>query len=676
MASDYYLELSNNPIKFEAVSQVTNVFFDESNKQVFAVRSGGVTGVVVKGPTEELSTSFRMEDKGPVISIKFSQDQRVLAIQRSKTSVEFLNFLNGIDCLEYSQSCKGKNNTIIGFIWTSPNEIVFVTDHGIELFQVIPERRSLKPLKNLTININWFVYCNNSKLLLLSSGAYGNSIQPLLFKKGGFLKLNKFEIELPAVPKTPPKLCLLERDVTLAMVYGQACVIVLRHIPPRVDRGPGAEVLIYTMEKMLTAKKSHLLALDKTGRFAVNVVDNLIIVHHQASKTSMIFDINLPGETDGYVTFHQPVTIPLPIKPFTLRVPSVQVSSDMAEVSCELYSPNWVVFQPDIVIDAKLGCLWRVELCLGNLATVLVDKCRLVDCLVQRVAGKLVLLNVLRHLLDPLIGTNLGVVAEVFDHLNEVYRTFLEIEMQSQMATPASTSPFSRPPSGPLTTSPRAAVVIDQSDMYTSVFVPIAEKAEGAAGKFVVAVLIEYVRSLGDNRIPVQHYLYELLINTMVHRKAFFQLHQLLQYHVVSDSKPLACLLLSLENIYPAAHQLALDMLKRLGTANEEIVEVLLSKKQILDALRFIRGNGTVEQASARKFLEAARNTGDDNIFYSVFKFFEQRNEQLRGGPNFTKGEHCDVYVKYYEEKFTNAGDKTPTDITPTETGCFYQLVK
>lgn len=92
-----------------------------------------------------------------------------------------------------------------------------------------------------------------------------------------------------------------------------------------------------------------------------------------------------------------------------------------------------MVFQPDIVIDAKLGCLWRVELCLHNLAQVISDKCALVDCLGQRVAGRLVLLDVLRHMLDPSAGTNLGIVAEVFDHLNDVYRNFLEIEMQSQV---------------------------------------------------------------------------------------------------------------------------------------------------------------------------------------------------------------------------------------------------
>ncbi len=32
-----YVELCKNPIRFEPVSQVTNVFFDDSNRQVKAV---------------------------------------------------------------------------------------------------------------------------------------------------------------------------------------------------------------------------------------------------------------------------------------------------------------------------------------------------------------------------------------------------------------------------------------------------------------------------------------------------------------------------------------------------------------------------------------------------------------------------------------------------------------
>ena len=34
------------------------------------------------------------------------------------------------------------------------------------------------------------------------------------------------------------------------------------------------------------AKKTDVLRLDMSGRFAINVVDNLLVVHHQASKVN------------------------------------------------------------------------------------------------------------------------------------------------------------------------------------------------------------------------------------------------------------------------------------------------------------------------------------------------------------------------------------------------------
>jgi len=82
---------------------------------------------------------------------------------------------------------------------------------------------------------------------------------------------------------------------------------------------------------------------------------------------------------------------------------------------------------------------------------------------------------------------------------------------------------------------------------------------------------MEYIRSLNQNQITVQvrlsrntseasltyrnsimmiimtdgvsqHYLYELVIKTLVQHNLFYMLHQFLQYHVLSDSKPLVSL--------------------------------------------------------------------------------------------------------------------------------------
>lgn len=59
----------------------------------------------------------------------------------------------------------------------------------------------------------------------------------------------------------------------------------------------------------------------------------------------------------------------------------------------------------------------------------------------------------------------------------------------------------------------------------------------------------------------------------------------------------------------------------------------------MLAALRFIRGIGGHDNISARKFLDAAKQTEDNMLFYTIFRFFEQRNQRLRGNPNFTPGE-------------------------------------
>ncbi|XP_054717520.1 regulator of MON1-CCZ1 complex-like [Uloborus diversus] len=639
-SSRYILELGLDTVRFEPVSKLTNVFFDEANCQVFAVRSGGTTGVVVKGPSDKTSISFRMLDKGEVMSIKFSPDKKILSVQRSYKSIEFINFNGEPDSLEYSQSCKGKTTKILGFSWTHTNEIVFVTDHGIEHYQVIPEKHSLKSLKIYNVSVNWFVFHPENSLLLLSSGSLCNVMHPFQFRPGAAYKLSKFEIDLPAVPKTQ-KVCLLERDVSIATVYNKICIFVLRHQPRSVGT-PGAEIVVYSVIKDGPPRKTHILKLDKSGRFAINVIDNVIVVHHQASKESMLYDIQIPGDSDGFVSYHSPVVSKCPIKPFKLKVPTIPSHNASVdnEVSCELYSPNWVVFQPNIIIDPKLGCLWYVNMNCEPLVDVISEKCLLVDFLTLRNKSKSIILQVCRDALLPNQQLPLRTIAKILDKLNLIYKQNADFQkMESSKINSQNVNYF------------HSNAVIDQSDMYTHVF-SVFENENGSKRKFIIAVLIEYIRSLIQHQQYVQHFLCKLLINVLVQNKQFYQLHQFLQYHILSDSKQLACLMLSLQGVYPPSYQLALDMLKRLQNSNEEIVEVLLSQQKILQALSYVRSCGSVDSLSAPKYLSAAKLTGDPCIFYSVYKFFEQRNVRLRGSPDFEPGEHCEIYVKYFENLF------------------------
>lgn len=681
-AAPNFLELSPHPIIFEPVSPVTNVFYDDATRQVFTVRSGGATGVSCKGPDDRTVRNFRMEDKGTVMSIKFAPEYRILAIQRGQKSVEFANYANGeVDPVEYSQAVKGKMSKILGFVWTSPFEIVFITDCGIELYTVIPDKRTLKNIKMINLSVNWFVFHADSGVLILSSGKGGNLLHPFQFKQQSVIKLPKFEVEL--LPgKGTGQTMLQERDVTIVQLYGQLYISVLRQQPrlsspsSSSSASTGAEIVLCQMLKDGSIKKTNVMRLDMNGRFAISVVDNLVIVHIQATKSSLVFDIRLGGEgSANAVNEHLPLFGPVKIKSFkitpSLGIPMLPKGKNHDDDEfCELYANTWILFQPDVVIDAALGCLWYLSLKLDQVIHLFKSKARLIDFLLLRRDSKMTVLTVCKQLLGPSSSPSpLPVVAAIFDRLNECYRVHVEQEQQlggapggvqwfvesdfhnsrrsldagsPRLSSGAPGAPFRR----------RGPVIVDQSDMYTHVLSVFVDNKD-IPPKRLVSVLIEYIRSLNQQRIPVQHYLYEILINTLVHSSNFYQLHQFLQYHVISDSKPLACLMLSLETVYPPAHQLALDMLKRLGTANEEIVEVLLSKNQLLPALRFVRGIGAQDTISARKFLEAAFNTGDKMTFYSIFKFFEQRNVRLRGKAQFPVGEHCEKYVKEFEALFS-----------------------
>lgn len=55
--------------------------------QIFTVRSGGATGVVVRGPDESGYSTFEIDEAGSPISIKYSHQHEYLGIQRSKTAI-------------------------------------------------------------------------------------------------------------------------------------------------------------------------------------------------------------------------------------------------------------------------------------------------------------------------------------------------------------------------------------------------------------------------------------------------------------------------------------------------------------------------------------------------------------------------------------------------------------
>lgn len=168
-------------------------------------------------------------------------------------------------------------------------------------------------------------------------------------------------------------------------------------------------------------------------------------------------------------------------------------------------------------------------------------------------------------------------------------------------------------------------IVISQHDLYRRVFAFMEETMEDYA--YVVVIVTEYIRSLNDLNIPVESYIYEVIVNVLVRNGQYFKLHQLLQYHVIADSVHVACQLLYIGTKYAPAIQLAIDMFKRLNDPTK-IIEVLFSKGLIMNAMKYISHlPDSVVKEMVPRFLEEA--VGDEVLYDIIKSHFIAKNIKI-----------------------------------------------
>lgn len=608
----YYLEFAQNILTFQGASQskLTNVFYDESNTQVFSISSSDInnTEVVVKSPYPDVCRVFKMQEKGRVMYIKFSPDMKILCVQRSHVSVDFLVFNDSNEVsFEFSHTFGGSSKALLGFMWLNIHEIVFVTDQSVQICRVNPSTKNVGVITKHNVVINWFSYypMSTTGYLILNYGEpLCNNMLVLEVSCHKIIKIAKFNLG-EDVSKSV-KSGLSQRDVFLGIIYDKPRILIMNY--QNANNVIQAEIIIYTIfKKSEEVKKTQILRTKQSGRFAVNIVDNLIVVHSQISKTSIVFDVG-DENFKGPVTYLNPIASPMSIAPFK---------------DFELYSQNWVVFQPNVILDAKLGCLWFLETNLAGFPLAISDPTHLVAFLLMRSNPE----KILALVLEDLVCKNhieLKILTKIFNQINLIYRKSLEENLKGQVS-------LTSPPKIENDPCLIFKTVLDQVFIYTYVFSKLADRLNSKTSdpkeiKLFYWTLLEYIQSLINYEIPVDSYFYILLINTLVTNKDFYQLHQLLQYHAIADSKPLACLLLSLENVYPAGPQLAIDMLYRIGSSEDEIIEILLSKQQVLPALRYANSHhGTSNKILPAKYIEVAQKSGNESLYYAVLNHFSKK---------------------------------------------------
>ncbi|PIK55685.1 hypothetical protein BSL78_07391 [Apostichopus japonicus] len=126
------------------------------------------------------------------------------------------------------------------------------------------------------------------------------------------------------------------------------------------------------------------------------------------------------------------------------------------------------------------------------------EKKRLIDFLLFRRDSKKVILSVIKSALMPGQQLGLATIAQMFDKFNTVCRSHLDFQQQSSTQfVEGAGKPI------PVHFYNGGRILIQQPDLYTHVLSPCAENKE-IPYKFIVAVLVEYIRSLNQYHIPVQ----------------------------------------------------------------------------------------------------------------------------------------------------------------------------
>jgi regulator of MON1-CCZ1 complex len=318
------------------------------------------------------------------------------------------------------------------------------------------------------------------------------------------------------------------------------------------------EVVLYLIDDdQKPAQKRHILRLNLHGKCAVNVVDNLILIHHQASKGTYIYDIEerSTAQNDGFQSIHQPLLSALPIQPVIINVQSLSPALLTSTSNIELYSSNWIVFLPNVIIDVKMGCLWYLSINLDYLLELVTDRLLLIDILLRRTNGKASIVALLRTLLTNIIApvqidcvnvsdidasTALECWIQIIDRINRVYtensssRPLLDqVDISSVLNLFSTIISISSNNRNSTDYDRRSLSIVSSHNVLAD------EHEHRKAVKFAVGIIIEYIRSLNDHNIPVQYIIYELLVNLLMKTNQFFQLQQLIQYQVLNDSLPL-----------------------------------------------------------------------------------------------------------------------------------------
>ncbi|KAK7285445.1 hypothetical protein RJT34_20218 [Clitoria ternatea] len=335
------------------VPESSGLFYDDGNKlllsptadQVFSWKVGPFDPLI--GPTTD---SIR---EGPIIAIRYSLDTKVIAIQRSNHEIQFWDRETGE---AFSHKCRPESECLLGFFWTDSQQcnIVLVKTSGLDLYAYSLESKSLQLVETKKLNVSWYVYTHESRLVLLASGMQCKTFHGFQISSADTVRLPRFEMAM-AKSEANTKPVLAAEDVFIVTVYGRIYCL-------QVDR---VAMLLHSYRLYRDAVIQQGSLPIYSNRIAVSVVDNVLLIHQVDAKVVILYDL--------FADSRAPISAPLPLlfrglpKSSTSSQSSGRESESLNSNALSIheavtYANAWTFLVPDLVCDVANKLLWKFNL--------------------------------------------------------------------------------------------------------------------------------------------------------------------------------------------------------------------------------------------------------------------------------------------------------------------------
>ncbi|KAL6133813.1 hypothetical protein ACLB2K_066046 [Fragaria x ananassa] len=667
------------------------LFYDDGKKlllsptsdQVFCWKTVPFNPVVA--PTSDSLT------EGPIVSIRYSLDLKFIAVQRSDQEIQFWDRGSGET---FSQRCKSESESILGFFWTDCPlcDIVFVKTSGLDLFTYNSESKSLQLVETRKLNVSWYVYTHESRLVLLASGMQCKTFTGFQLSYAGIIRLPKFEMAM-AKSEANNKPVLAAEDIFIVTVFYRDVVVQQGSLP------------IYS------------------PRVAVSVVDNVLLVHQVDAKVVILYDI--------YAESRAPISAPLPLlfqgfpRSNSSSLRSNREDNESSEVNvisdheAIIYGDDWTFLVPDLIFSVTNKILWKIhldleasflsfspasfsskmffaisasssevpsvleflqrrkleankakQLCLSIARTVILERrpvatvAKAIDVLVTSYshssktgnyfkgtkAGK-TLPSGVPHTTGPNLSADAS--ASRVDAMGKTIKyescagvdsgspnrfltfsnsdseedgsfQFFDSKVDRGKLTVAETSVSEVRSSLNVNLSEQqesqlTSPAISPDEMYSFVFSPVEEEMVGEPS-YLVAIIVEFLRSANLEKVEVCPNIYVLTIQLLAHSERYAELGLFVLNKILEPCKEVAMQLLESGRQNSRTRKLGLDMLRQLSL-HEDYILMLVQEGYYLEALRYAR-KYKVNTVRASLFLEAAFTSNDSQNLAAVLRFF------------------------------------------------------